>query len=120
MCRAPLGKQEATDNRSRSVRHEKRLEALLGADTTPNSGSRPFASQKGDLHGREGQFLWEAKLTKGDRFTITAPVLMKAYREACQIGRDVGLEITMEGLPEPLDKDWVLIPAHLFRGLVEE
>jgi hypothetical protein len=109
--------QDKMDNKSRSVRHEHRLQWTLRSKTTPNSGALPDISKKGDL--QDGLFVWQAKLTQQNRFTITSDVLMEVCRQASLNGKWAGLVITLEGLDEHMEKDWVMLPASVFGELID-
>lgn len=99
-------KQEV--NRKRSQKQERRLASDLNMRTTPNSGATPWASQKGDLQSSE--HVVEAKTTKADRFTITHDLLIKITQEARRTGRQPVVLITLETMPNPIPKDWALVP----------
>ncbi len=105
------------DNRSRSVRHEQRLAKDLSSRTTPNSGATPFVGAKGDL--QDDQFVWQAKLTKQSSLSLGSGVLMEVSRQAAALNKHPALALTLEGLPDPLEKDWVVIPAHVFKEMKE-
>lgn len=109
--------QVKKDNKSRSARHEKRLQGVLRSNTTPNSGALPDLSMKGDL--RDELFVWQAKLTDKDRFTITSDVVVELIRQASLTGKWAGMCITIEKLPEHVEKDWVCIPAPVFSELID-
>ena len=111
-----LFNEQPTCNKSRSVKHEKRLEGVLDSKITPNSGALPNISFKGDL--QDGLFVWQAKLTQNDRFTITSDVLVELKRQASLNSKWPGVAITLEGLPDHMEKDWVAIPASVFRELL--
>lgn len=98
------------------MKHEKRLEGVLDSKITPNSGALPNISFKGDL--QDGLFVWQAKLTQNDRFTITPDVLVELKRQASLNSKWPGMAITLEGLPDHMEKDWVAIPASVFRELL--
>lgn len=98
-------------NRDRATRHETRMAEVLRARLTPNSGALPMPSQKGDLQGED--MLWQAKLTEGQRIVISAEVVDEVCRQAAAVGKEPGIIVTVEGMPDPLPKDWILIPASL-------
>lgn len=109
------GPKESQDNKSRSVRHENRLAKELGSRTTPNSGALPFIGDKGDL--QDDLFVWQAKLTKGSNLSLGSKVLLEVCRQASQLGKIPALALTMEGLPDHLEKDWVCLPTHIFKEM---
>lgn len=104
-------------NKERSVIHEKRLETTLNSKATINSGALPNISWKGDL--QDSLFVWQAKLTEKDRFTVTSDVLVELKRQASLNSKWPGMAITIEGLPSNLEQDWVMLPASVFRELLE-
>jgi hypothetical protein len=104
-------------NKSRSVVHEKRLEDVLHSNVTPNSGALPNISAKGDL--QDSLFVWQAKLTDKSRFTITPDVLLELNRQASMNAKWPAMALTLEGLPDPLEKDLVVLPASIFTELIE-
>lgn len=110
--------QRKLSNKARSNIHEERLEGVINSRRTPNSGARPEISKKGDL--QDALFVWQAKLTEKSRFTITSDVLVELKRQASLLGKYPGMAITIEGLPDHLEKDLVLIPASVFRELLDE
>ena len=103
-------------NKSRSVIHENRLQDVLHSKVTPNSGALPNISTKGDL--QDGLFVWQAKLTDKDRFTITSDVLVELKRQASLNSKWAGVALTLEGLPDHMEKDWVMLPASVFSELI--
>ena len=104
-------------NKSRSVLHEKRLESTINSRVTPNSGALPNISFKGDL--QDSRFVWQAKLTDKDRFTITSDVLVELKRQASLNSKWPGVALTLEGLPSHIEQDWVMLPASVFRELLD-
>jgi hypothetical protein len=104
-------------NKSRSVVHEDRLQKVLRSKTTPNSGALAEISYKGDL--QDGLFVWQAKLTDKSRFTITSDVLVELQRQASLNSKWAGVALTLEGLPDHLEKDWVMIPASVFGEIID-
>ena len=103
-------------NKTRSVLHEKRLESTIGSKVTPNSGALPNISFKGDL--QDELFVWQAKLTNKDRFTITSDILIELKRQASLNSKWPGVALTLEGLPSHLEQDWGMLPASVFRELL--
>lgn len=103
-------------NKTRSISHENRLQSVLQSKVTPNSGALPNISTKGDL--QDGLFVWQAKLTDKDRFTITSDVLVELKRQASLNSKWGGMALTLDGLPDHIEKDWVMIPASVFSELL--
>lgn len=104
-------------NKSRSVIHENRLQDVLKSKVTPNSGALPNISFKGDL--QDDLFVWQAKLTDKDRFTITSEVLVELKRQASLNSKWPAVALTLEGLPDHLEQDWVMLSASVFKTLLE-
>lgn len=104
-------------NKSRSVVHEDRLQGVLRSRSTPNSGALPEISFKGDL--QDGLFVWQAKLTDKARFTITSDVLVELQRQASLNSKWPGVALTIEGLPNHIEKDWVMLPASVFGEIID-
>lgn len=104
-------------NKSRSVVHENRLQGVLRSKATPNSGALPNISFKGDL--QDDLFVWQAKLTDKSRFTITSDVLVELQRQASLNSKWAGVALTLEGLPDHMEKDWVMLPASVFGELLD-
>lgn len=104
-------------NKARSNAHEERLEGVVRSKRTPNSGARPEISKKGDL--QDDLFVWQAKLTEKDRFTITSDVLVELKRQSSLLGKFPAMAITIEGLPSHLEKDLVAVPASVFREMLD-
>ena len=114
----PKFMQEAKqDNKSRSARHEKRLEKVLRSKTTLNSGALPELSNKGDL--RDSLFVWQAKLTKSDKITLSSEVIVELCRQASLTGLMPAICTTLEGLDDHIEKDWVIIPSSVFAELID-
>lgn len=105
-------------NKSRSVVHENRLQGVLRSKATPNSGALPNISCKGDL--QNDLFVWQAKLTDKSRFTITSDVLVELQRQASLNSKWPGVALTLEGLPDHMQKDWVMLPATVFGELLDD
>ena len=108
---------ERKSNKARSAEHEARLQKPLRSKATPNSGALPNISFKGDL--QDDLFVWQAKLTERDRFTITSDVLVELQRQASLNTKWAGMVITLEGLPRHMEQDWVAIPSSVFSELID-
>ena len=98
--------------------HENRLQSVLRSKATPNSGALPNISFKGDL--QDDLFVWQAKLTDKSRFTITSDVLVELQRQASLNSKWPGVALTLEGLPDHMQKDWVTLPATVFGELLDD
>lgn len=106
---------EATDRKTLSTKQEERLAVELDTNLTPGSGNQPFPSQKGDA--QEDEFVMEMKRVKGASITVDAHIIGKVYREAMMLGKHPVLLLTCDGMPDPIPKDWAIVPASLFRSL---
>jgi hypothetical protein len=104
-------------NKSRSAEHEDRLQGVLRSKATPNSGALPNISFKGDL--QDDLFVWQAKLTERDRYTLTADVLVELQRQASLNSKWPAMAITMEALPRQVEQDWVALPSSVFAELID-
>lgn len=104
-----------TDRKSLSQKQETRLSQELDVDLTRGSGNQPWPRMKGDA--QEKRFVHEMKRIKGENIVVGPGVVGKVCREARMLGKDPVLVLTVDGMPEPLPKDWVVIPASLFREL---
>jgi len=107
-----------TDNKSRSERHEKRLAERLGVKRQPNSGAAPNVTLKGDLVGED--FMYQAKLTSSDQLTLKHGVLMELWKQASMAGKKPALVVTLEGGPKNCPRDWVCIPADIWRQIIDD
>ena len=104
-------------NKERSQVHENRLQKGLRSRVTPNSGALPEISKKGDL--RDELFVWQAKLTKNGKLSLNSDVLVELSRQSSLTGLWAGLALTIEGLPENVNKDWVAIPLDVFTEIID-
>lgn len=112
------GKQKKSDNKSRSNRHEKRLENPLKAKAQPNSGAGRFIFSKGDLTNEN--FVYQAKLCAGGKISLDVRVIAEVCRQASMTGKNPAIVITLEGMPENLPADWVAVPAHVHNSMLGE
>ncbi len=111
--------REKTGKRKESKRQERRVAEKLGGKVQPGSGSDLRA--KGDVELGEGSFLLEAKRSKYASLRIEAGWLTKISAEAFASGRKPGLAIELDVGNDPLtEKDWVLIPASVFRDMLAQ
>jgi len=110
--------EESKVNRHRSQRQERRVAKEVRGTVTPNSGATPFGSKKGDVQ-TEG-LLIEAKLTNKDRFTVTESLIRKVNREAYKAGKKPCMVVTLEALPNHVEKDWVLMPLSVLKEIMED
>lgn len=101
---------------------ENRVARVTGGRRVPGSGSSPYA--KGDV--RLSSFLVECKKTEKASISITHKWLEKITQEAEALGKEPALAIEIQGGDRDTrkvsvrDRDWVLIPARLFKKLTEE
>lgn len=99
-----------------SKRHEKDVEKRSGGRRTPGSGNK--LGIPGDVD--DPIFRRECKATKGGGTQIQAEWLKKISTEALAINKVPLIELRFEGQVEPASKDWVMIPAIEFQGLLEK
>ena len=102
--------------RTVSSRNEQRLAGELGVGGVPGSGCMEWPSLKGDL--THPDILFEAKETKHTSIRVGASVVAKICKEATAVGKIPALILSAYGLPDPLPKDWVCVPAPLFSALL--
>ena len=103
-------------NKTRSVKHESRMQDVVRSKTTPNSGALPNISQKGDL--QDGLFVWQAKLTQNNHFKLTEEVILEVCRQASLNSKWPAIVLTLEALKHH-EKDWVVLPASVFAELID-
>lgn len=114
----PVRPELSTDRKSMADRQEQRLSKELKFKQTKGSGNQPWPSQKGD--GQDHEFVFEAKRDKGSGITVGPGVIGKLVREARTLDKHPVLLLTIDAMPAPLPKDWVVIEASLFRSLFPE
>ena len=106
-----------TQQRKWSQQQEKRFAKAVGGKLTPNSGSRPMPSQKGDF--QDDDLLWEHKGSRVEsRLVLDATIIGKVYREAHMAGKRPAIGLTLGGLPSPPPQDWVAVPLAVWEDLV--
>jgi len=108
--------KEEDSPKRKSLQNEKRLSKEVGFRLTPASGNMSIPAFKGD--GQTKQFMFECKETETDKLTLGVKVFSKLCREAAAIGKDPALILSLYGFPDPIPKDWVVIPAEVFSYLV--
>lgn len=106
-----VGKDEKV--RKRSQRQEKRVASETGGSVQPGSGA--FGGHRGDV--KTPDFLIEAKTTGKYSYRVTCKLLSDTMKKALHSGREPALWITFEN---GQDKDWVMVPAHVFEELTGE
>lgn len=103
----PFVKEGKKDVRSRSIREEKHVAAVVGGKTKPNSGAGRFASSKGDIEGDD--FLIEHKMTEKPSIRVGCITVEKICREAALVGKRPAIAMTLVGLSNGLPTRWVAI-----------
>lgn len=93
-----------SEGQKQSLKHEKRLEKVLGGQRSAASGA--FWSRKGDV--RTSELLIEHKWTGKKSFTLKADVLEKIVMEAILDSRIAVLGVHLNG------KNYVLLEEHDF------
>jgi len=99
-------------SRDRATEQERRVAKRLGGKTQPNSGGTLFSHQKGDVQTDE--IVWELKGTIGHRIVVDEKMIHKACLDARRVGKEPGLQFTIEKMPDHLPKDWVLVPLDVW------
>lgn len=102
--------------KSRSMDNEKRIAREVGFSTTPGSGNQPWASKKGD--GVHPLFLFELKETQKTSISVNKSVVSKINREAGVQGKDPIIILSAYGLPEPIPKEWAVVPLPVFEQML--
>jgi len=97
---------------------ERRVARKTGGRRVPGSGSSPYS--KGDV--RVPEFLVECKQTIHGSLSIKKAWLNKISREAVALQREPALAVEIKGGPEDpvCERDWVMVPARVFKKLTEE
>ncbi len=111
------GQEPKIDRKTLSDKQEARLAEEMGFKQTKGSGNQRWPSMKGD--GDWPGYKVELKRSKKDSICVDAQVIRKITREATKVGKEPMLLVTADGMPEPLDKDWAIIPARVLRGLLQ-
>lgn len=104
--------------KKKSMENEARLSEEVGFDLTPGSGNQHWPGGKGD--GSHPMFMFELKETKHQRISISTKDLAKLCREAGTVGKDPAVILSAYGMPDPIPKDWVAVPAGTFRYLLSK
>lgn len=112
------GEEKETRRKPLSQEQEQRLSSEVGFRQTPSSGNQPWVGSKGD--GQTSRFVFELKRSKGDSIGIGFFDVAKVSREAYTLGKEPALVLTADGMPEPIPRDWVAVPAGVFRQMMEE
>lgn len=100
-----------------SLDNEQRLAKVLEFRCTPGSGNRDWPGSKGD--GSHSFFMFECKETVKASIRVAAVDVKKLVDEAAVVGKAPALVMSAYGLPDPIPKDWVAVPASVFRFLLE-
>ena len=107
---------EEKSSKKTSMENEKRLSKEIGFELTPGSGNQHWPGGKGD--GTHPNYMFELKETKHARISIGARDVGKLCREAAVVGKDPVLVLSAYALPDPIPKDWVAVPAQVFRYML--
>ena len=108
---------EEISSKATSMKNEERLSETVGFKQTPGSGNRDWPSLKGD--GSHPRFMFELKETQRANISVGERVVSKLYREASNVGKDPVLVLSAYGLPDPLPKDWAVVPIDIFMMLLK-
>lgn len=101
-----------------SRRQEERLAGEVGFSRTRGSGNQLWVGSKGD--GQTSRFVFELKRSKENVVSVGFSVVAKVVGEAYALGKEPALVLTADGMPEPIPRDWVVLPAGAFRQMMEE
>ena len=112
-----LGKKELT-NRERGDLHEEESAKKVGGRTQPNSGASPWLTYKGDVTSED--FLYQCKTTDKSRFTLSQKVIAEIYRQAKLTGKEPAIIIRLEGVSNPLPREWVCVPMEVWQDILGE
>jgi Holliday junction resolvase len=115
----PLMWDDPEENqKQKSLKNERRLSKKLDFKLTPGSGNRVWPGDKGD--GQTKRFMFECKETKFPRISVGENDLLKLVSEANTAGKEPVLVLSIYGMSEFIPKDWVAMPADVFKWLVDE
>lgn len=103
--------------KEKSLDQEHRLAKELSFRVQKGSGNQPWPSMKAD--GTHPSFLFELKRTKASRIAVGQSVVAKIVSEARRVGKEPVLVFTIEGLEDPLPRDWAVIPVDVLKALIE-
>jgi len=99
---------------TKTKKQEKEIASLIKGKRCPASGA--FYWAKSDAVSKK--FRAECKLTEGKSIRITVEMIKKISKEAFQTHRDPLLAVRFENIEFPYDKDWLMLPARLFKELL--
>lgn len=103
--------------KARSIQGEERLSEMIGFVCTPGSGNKDWPGAKGD--GAHPIFMFECKETKRNSIRVAGKDIQKLVAEAAMAQRYPALVLSAYGLPGVVPKDWVCVPAEVFRWMLD-
>ena len=112
-----LNRLEKRGKVSHGKASEKKLAKSIGARLTPASGA--IDSAKGDM--KVGEFLIESKSTIHGSISLDRDFFLKIVHEAMFTGKTPALTVSFvngDGTPKK-EGEWVCIPLHLFKSMLE-
>ena len=112
-----MWEESAPSVKASSLANEARLSKEVGFRLTPGSGNGIWPTKKGD--GSHPLFMFELKETQKSSISIGDRVLAKLCREAAAVGKDPAVILSAYGIPDPIPKDWVAVPAEVFKAMLE-
>jgi len=104
-------------HREKSDKNERRLADELGFSLTRGSGCTAWPLAKGD--GSHPRIMFECKETASASLSLGKRVVQKLCKEACAVGKEPALILSVYGLPDPIPKDWVVVQASFFKELLD-
>jgi hypothetical protein len=112
------------DKKGKSRKQEKRIAELIGGRIQPASGATKRDLWKGTSHSTKGDvcetdFLIEAKRTDTQSLHITGEWLFKIQAHADMSAKLPALAFEIGGYPLLQEKDWVAVPASVFKKLLK-
>lgn len=108
-----LRKPQSNDSTRLTVlKQENEAGSLVGGKRHRGSGASPW--KKSDASGK--QFQVECKQTGADSLRVTTEWLKKISQEAIACGKEPALHVRFLKAQE----DWVMIPSHVFKRLIQE
>lgn len=114
--RTQLGSSKTmTGDKASYNRKEKYLADKLGGHRQPLSGALDHA--KGDIS--LDKILLDSKQSNGTTITVAGRDLTKITREATQVGKEPGMVLTIEQIPDTTPKEWVMVPLDVFADLID-
>jgi hypothetical protein len=112
------------NQKGKSRKQEERVAGIVGGRVQPASGATKHDLWKGTRHSTKGDvcetdFLIEAKRTDAQSMSITGEWLFKISNNAAKSDKMPALAFEIGGFPLLQEKDWVAVPASVFKKLLK-